>query len=138
MYPDGGDMSVKHFTILASPDGKWALPDSDELLDLLGDPDPDYDAVAFAVKNLGFIKLRILPQSVMEIEVHPRNVGFRAVQAVQEQLLLSSRVKLYVIKYLDQTWRSEISPSVDHTIRRLSELCCAAAASLGQICESRL
>jgi hypothetical protein len=99
------------------------LPDSDEFLALLGDPDPDYDAAAFAVRNLAFIKLHILPQSIMEIEVHPRNVGFRAIQAVQEQLLLTSQIKLFVIKYLDRRWQSEISPSVEHTIRRLSELC---------------
>jgi hypothetical protein len=114
---------VKHFTILAIQDGKWVLPDSEESLALLGDSDPDYDAVAFAVRNLGFIKLQILPESIMEIEVHPRNVGARAVQAVQEQLLLTSQIKLFVIKYLDQRWRSEISPSVEHTIKRLSELC---------------
>jgi hypothetical protein len=77
---------VKRFTILADPDGKWVFPDSDEFLALLDDPDPDYAAVAFAVINLGFIQLEILPQSFMEIEVHPRNVGFRAVQAVEEQL----------------------------------------------------
>jgi hypothetical protein len=121
---------VKYFTILAIPDGKWVLPDSEEFLALLGDPDPDYDAAAFAVRNLGFIKLQILSGSTMEIEVHPRNVGFRTVQAVQEQLLLTSQIKLFVIKYLDRRWRSEISPSVEHTIRRLSELC---APSTGQL-----
>ena len=117
-------LSVKRFTILADPDGKWVFPDSDEFLALLDDPDPDYAAVAFAVINLGFIKLEILPQSFMEIEVHPRNVGFRAVQAVEEQLLLTSQIKLFVIKYLDRgSWRSAILPSVEHTIRRLSQLC---------------
>jgi len=121
---------MKYFTILAIPDGKWVLPDSDEFLALLGESDPDYDAAAFAVRNLGFIKLQILPGSTMEIEVHPRNVGFRAVQAVQQQLLLTSQIKLFVIKHLDRRWRSEISPSVEHTIRRLSELC---APSTGQL-----
>ena len=65
-----------HFTILATPNGKWVFPDSDEFLAFLGDPDPDYDAAAFAVRNLGFIKLQFLPQ-IIEIEVHSRNVGFR-------------------------------------------------------------
>ena len=121
---------MKHFTILAIPDGKWVLPDSEEFFALLGDSDPDYDAAAFAVRNLGFIKLQILPGSTMEIEVHPRNVGFRTVQAVQEQLLLTSQIKLFVIKYLDRRWRSEISPSGEHTIRRLSELCAPSAGQL--------
>ena len=121
---------MKYFTILAIPDGKWVLPDSDEFLALLGDSDPDYDAAAFAVRNLGFIKLQIFPGSTMEIEVHPRNVGFRAVQAVQEQLLLTSQIKLFVIKHLDRRWRSEISPSVEYTIRRLSELCAPSAGQL--------
>ena len=53
----------------------------------LGDPTPDYDAIAFAVKNLGFIKFQIIEQSIIEIELHPRTVELPALLAVQQQLL---------------------------------------------------
>jgi hypothetical protein len=41
--------------MLITPDGGWVSPDSAEFYTALGDPDPDYDAINFAVKNLGFI-----------------------------------------------------------------------------------
>ena len=80
---------MKQLTILITPDGRWVLPDTPEFLAALGDPKPDYDAIAFAVKNLGFIKLHVIEQSIIEIELHPRNVGLAALLAVQHQLLSS-------------------------------------------------
>lgn len=109
-------------TMLVTPDGQWVLPDTSEFFQALGDPDPDYDAVAFAIKNLGFIKVRIIEQSLIELELHPRNVEVPALLAVQQQLLMS-QVKLFRIKYFDTDWRSEISASAEQVIGRLSELC---------------
>ena len=40
---------MKQLTILITPDGKWVLPDTPDFYAALGDPNPDYDAVAFAV-----------------------------------------------------------------------------------------
>lgn len=101
------------------------LEDSTEFRAALGDPDPDYDAAQFAVKNLGFIKFQILDASIVEIELHPRNVGLPALLAVQQQLL-SSQVRLFRIKYFDTSWRSEIMTAAEPTISRLSELCAPA------------
>jgi hypothetical protein len=113
---------VEHLTILISSEGQWVLPGTSEFLAALGDPDPDYDAVSFAVRNLGFIKFEVIRQSVVEIELHPRNVELPALLAVQQQLL-SSDLRLFRIKYFDSGWHSEISSSVEATIARLSELC---------------
>jgi hypothetical protein len=113
---------VEHMTLLVSPDAEWLLPDSAEFLEALGDPEPDYDAPGFAVKNLGFIKFQMLHESVVEIELHPRNVELPALLAVQEKLL-SCSATLFRIKYFDIAWQSEISSSLEHTIGRLSELC---------------
>jgi hypothetical protein len=113
---------VEHLTILISSEGQWVLPGTSEFLAALGDPDPDYDAVSFAVRNLGFIKFEVIRQSVVEIELHPRNVELPALLAVQQQLL-SSDLRLFRIKYFDAGWHSEISSSVEATISRLSELC---------------
>jgi hypothetical protein len=114
---------VKQFTILVTPDGQWVLPDTPEFFAALGDPNPDYDAVAFAVKNLGFIRFQVIEHSIVEIELHPRNVELSALLAVQQQLL-SSEVRLFRVKYFNKgCWNSEISSSVSQVIERLSELC---------------
>src|SRR2546429_1196595 len=108
--------------MLVTPDGRWVFPDSEEFLALLGDAAPDYDAISFAVKNLGFIKFQFLEQSIIEVELHPRNVELQALLAAQQQLL-SARIKLFRIRYFDTAWHSEISSSAEQTVARLSELC---------------
>src|SRR5262245_9235185 len=111
--------------MLVTFDGQWMLADSPEFLAVLGDPNPDYDAASFAVKNLGFIKFQVLDGSIVEIELHPRNVELPALLAVQQQLL-SSQARLFRIKYFDTTWRSEIMTASEPAITRLSELCAPA------------
>jgi hypothetical protein len=111
--------------MLVTADGEWLLPDTPQFFEALGDPDPDYDSIAFAVKNLGFIKFQVLGNSIVEIDLHPRNVELPALLAAQQQVL-SSNVKLFRIKYFDTKWRSEISSSVEDIIARLSELCAPA------------
>jgi hypothetical protein len=113
--------------MLVTSDGQWVLEDSAEFLAALGDPNPDYDAASFAVKNLGFIKFQVLDGSIVEIELHPRNVQLPALLGVQQQLL-SCQVRLFRIKYFDMAWHSEIMTSVTPTISRLSELCAREAA----------
>ena len=107
--------------MLVTPDGQWIFPQSEEFHAALGDPDPDYDAVAFAVKNLGFIKFQVIEKSIVEIELHPRNVELPALLAVQQQLLVSE-VRLFRIRYFDSAWQSEISSSAEATVERLSQL----------------
>src|SRR6202048_4569970 len=108
--------------MLVTPDGRWVFPNSEEFLTALGDPAPDYDAISFAVKNLGFIKLQIIGQSIIEIELHPRNVELPALLAAQQQLL-SARIKLFSIRFFDTAGLWEISSSAEHPISRLSALC---------------
>ena len=102
---------MKSLTMLVTQDGHWVLPGSDEFLAALGDPNPDYDAVGFAVRNLGFIKFQVLDRIVTEIELHPRNVDLRALLAL-EKLLGEAGTNLFRIKYLDNEWRSEITASI--------------------------
>jgi hypothetical protein len=113
---------MQGLTILVTPDAQWILPDTAEFFEALGDPNPDYDAVAFAVKNLGFIKYQVVGNSIVEVELHPRNVELLALLAVQHEIV-RSEVRLFRIKYFDTEWHSEISSSVEHVITRLSELC---------------
>jgi len=113
---------VERLTMLVTPDGRWVFPNSEEFLSLLGDDAPDYDAVSFAVKNLGYIKFQIIQKSIIEIELHPRNVQLPALLAAQQQLLQVG-IKLFRVRYFDMAWHSEISSSAESTVARLSELC---------------
>lgn len=109
-------------TMLIAPDGQWVSSDTREFFEALGGPAPDHDAVAFAVKNRGFIKFRVIEESLIEIELHPRNVELLALLAAQQQLV-TTPVKLFRIKFFDTEWRSEISASAEQVVARLSELC---------------
>ncbi len=113
---------MQQLTMLVTPDAQWVLPDSPEFFEALGDPDPDYDSIAFAVKNLGFIRFQVVERSIVEVELHPRNVELPALLAVQQEIV-RSEVRLFRVKYLDEIWRSEISSSREHVVARLSELC---------------
>src|SRR5215831_11270845 len=98
---------VKRLTMLVTPAGRWVVENSTEFLEALGDPNPDYDSTLFAIKNLGFIKFQMIDNSIVEIELHPRNVTLPALLAVQQQVI-SSHVKLFRIRYFDTSWQSEI------------------------------
>src|SRR5579884_955033 len=111
--------------MLVTPEGQWVLPGSGEFAEALGDPDPDYDAEGFAVRNLGFIKFSIIERTIVEIELHPRNVAFAALLVVQQQIQ-SCGVKLFRIRHFTAAWQSEITSSAEQAIVRLSELCAPA------------
>jgi hypothetical protein len=113
---------MQHLVMLATSEGQWVSPGTAEFFAALGDSDPDYDPLSFAVKNLGFIKFEVLDPSIVQIELHPRNVTLPALLAAQQQLS-SCPFKLFRIKYFETDWKSEISSSAEHTIARLSELC---------------
>ena len=113
---------MKHLTIMVTPDAQWVLPHTPEFFQALGDPEPDYDSIAFAVKNLGFIRYQVMGRSIVEIELHPRNVELPALLAVQNEIV-RSEVQLFRIKFFDTEWHSEISSSAERVVARLSELC---------------
>lgn len=113
---------MKHLTMLVTPTGQWVLENSSEFFAALGDSDPDYDAVSFAVKNQGFVKFQVHDQSIIEIEIHPYSVELPALLTVQQQLM-TSNVRLFRIRYFISSWKSEILSDRDLAISRLSELC---------------
>lgn len=116
---------MQRLTMLISPEAQWLLPDTPEFFEALGDPDPDYDAIGFALRNLGFIKYQVVERSIVELELHPRYVSLPALLLAQEEVL-RSKVNLFRIRYFDTTWHSEISSSSEQVIARLAELCAPA------------
>lgn len=119
---------MQSLIMLVTRDGRWVLPDSGEFLEALGDPNPDYDAIGFAVRNLGFVKFQVLDRIVTEIELHPRNVGRAAIAAVGK-LVIEAGTRLFRLRYLTDDWHSEIFPGPEATMDRLAELCAPAFAA---------
>jgi hypothetical protein len=109
-------------SLFVTPDGGWVRERSREFFVALGDSDPDYNASLFAVKNLGFIVIRVSPESLVEIKLHPRNVTAAALASIQH-LLPSVQSDLFRISYFKEDWVSEAVPSAAQTICRLSEIC---------------
>jgi hypothetical protein len=108
--------------LFVTPDGAWVRERSREFFVALGDTDPDYDASLFAVKNLGFIVVRVSPRSLVDIKLHPRNVTAATLLSIQH-LLPSIQSDLFRISYLKENWVSETASSAAKTICRLSEIC---------------
>ena len=107
--------------VLVTPTGDWVREGSREFLALLGDPDPDYDAALFAVRNLGFIAVR-RHEAMLDVILHPWNAEPGAVDAVVA-MLGSSTARLFKITHLDDRWRHETVTTARDAAARIVELC---------------
>jgi hypothetical protein len=117
---------IPKLEMLISADGLCFRSDNKELMvELLGDPNPDYNATLFAVKNLGFVNFgRTGP--LLKIAVHPRNAAWPAVDAMIA-IIGSSDAGLFTIIYLSELgWRQETTSSHRDACSRLLELCASA------------
>jgi hypothetical protein len=113
---------VPSITMLVTPEGEYVLPDAANIVAAAETADRDDDPVSQAVKNRGFIRLQMIEDAIVEVELHPHNVKLAALLAVQQQLQTTD-MRLFRIKYFDTEWQSEICSSAERTIARLSELC---------------
>ena len=113
--------------VIVGPNG-WFYQNSPEFLRELGDPAPNYDAVLFAVRNLGFVRLESFAV-LLEITLNPKHVEERTLQRVQ-RLLPASNAELFRVRYLDICWRSETLASARDASVRLFDLCAAAVMAM--------
>jgi hypothetical protein len=118
-------------TLLATPEGRWLHADSARFFALLGETAPDYDGVLFAVKNLGFIALRMRLGLPVEIVLHPHNAAPNAL-AVVFRMLRGSRLQPVRIRHLQTAWQQETVWSPEEAISRLRELCRLPASRVAQ------
>lgn len=107
--------------MLVTPDGRWVFPGSPEFFSALGDLDPDYNAEAFAIKNLGFIGFTI-HAGLIDIKLHPRVVTDAAMRSVERQVRASSARK-FSISFCDESLRIEWIASAEAALARLAQLC---------------
>lgn len=115
-------LEAQKFAILIGPDGRWFHKHSPEFFAHLGDYNPDYDSILFAVRNLGYVEFVRYNSSLVEITLHPLNVENSTLQSVQNYISLS-QAKLFMIRHLDCVWKSEIANSARDAIVKIFQLC---------------
>ncbi|HEX3861935.1 MAG TPA: hypothetical protein VHY35_09625 [Stellaceae bacterium] len=113
---------------LISPTGRWFAEGGSEFLREIDDPSPDYDASLFAVKNLGFVRVRQY-SALTEITLHPTVAAVAAIDAAISTLSLSP-AKLFRVKHLQAEWHDELKRSAGCTAARLAELSIAVPGGL--------
>ena len=121
-------------TMLATADGRWIGADSAELLEAIGDRNPDFDPVGFAVRNLGFIQFDSYGDSFAQITLFPKRVAAAALAAVQDRIL-SGPPCVFRIDQLDaeaKQWHQELAMNPNEAIGRLNLLCGALVAAASQ------
>jgi hypothetical protein len=112
-------------TFLVSPIAEWLADGSDELHSAIGYTEPDFDASGFAVKNLGFIRVLVIGENLVEVTLHPRNAESAAVASVSSRLR-DTRAVLYRLRYLTTHWQSEVFSNAQQLINRMLLLCSPA------------
>jgi len=120
---------MQHVSLLATAEGEWIPSDSAALLDLLGDPAPDFDPVGFVVRNLGFVQYELFADNFAQITLFPKRVAMPALRAVQQRIL-DGPVRVFRLDYLDdetKRWTQELAMNPREAIGRLNRLCGAYA-----------
>lgn len=116
---------MQHVSLLATGEGRWIPADGAALLDLLGDPKPDFDPVGFVVRNLGFVQYEVFADSFAQITLFPKRVTLQALAAVQRRIL-SDTVRVFRLDYLDdetKLWTQELAMNPREAIGKLNRLC---------------
>src|SRR5690242_4049494 len=110
---------------LMGADGCVMAADSpDFLVSVLADPEPDYDAPLFAVKNLGFVLFRRYAE-LLEITVRPAAVEPRAVISSLANIA-SSNAEIFRIKHLQADWHVEHAAQPREASAKFLQLCHSA------------
>ena len=132
--------------IFVAPNGAWMREGSDEFFAALGDPSPDYDAPLFAIKNLGFIFVRVAAAPVVDITLYPRNVEPAALRSIQHWLQ-SFQFSSFRLNYMKDRWISEILTTPAQLMCRLFEIsalkiaddaCSFEASAAGNLAADRI
>jgi len=116
---------MEHVSLLATADGRWIPADGAALLQLLGDPEPDFDPVGFVVRNLGFVQYEAFADSFAQITLFPKRVALPALDAVRRRVL-SGDVRVFRLDYLDdetKRWTQELAMNPREAVGKLNRLC---------------
>jgi hypothetical protein len=107
---------------VVAEDGSWHLAEDPLLLARIGFSDPKIDAVGYAVRNMGFLRVFLPASGELAIAVHPRAAAPAAVIAVAERLAGVEDRSVRVLR-LEDRWVSQLHEDGTAAARALCELC---------------
>jgi hypothetical protein len=103
--------------------GEWLREADPRLAAEIGFSDTKIDAVGFAVRNMGFVRVAFGDPGTLTIAFHPRNAEPTAINSLLKRIE-AMNVRQIDIRFLaEDKWQSEMFTSGPHAMRRIRMLC---------------
>jgi hypothetical protein len=103
--------------------GEWFTEDDARLLDEIGFSDPAIDAIGYAIRNLGFVRVSFNKPGLVAIELHPRNCDPAAIQSVAKRIQTIDLGRFEVRHLVDDGWVADVFPTGTAAVAKIRALC---------------
>ncbi len=104
--------------------GEWLRETDPRLRSEIGFTDPKIDAVGYAVRNMGYVKVSFGdPAGTLTVTFHPRNVGAAAITSVVQRIEGTHPKRVDLQHLGDEGWISESFLNSTAALRRMRTLC---------------
>jgi hypothetical protein len=117
-----GPVVLSNGSYLVSPMGEWFSEDDQRLKGVIGLTDPALDAIGYAVRNMGFIRVSLGNPRDVTITLHPRNSEAGAINAAALYLGTLGSGRFHVRSLGPDGWVSEILPDGPSAARKVAWL----------------
>jgi hypothetical protein len=118
-----GAPTIDAGSYMVSYRGEWLREADPRLKAEIGFTDPTLDAIGFAVRNLGYVKVSLGEPGTATIALHPRNAGSAAILSVVQRLERMDLAGVELRTLGDEGWVSEGFPNGAAALRRMKTLC---------------
>jgi hypothetical protein len=103
--------------------GEWLRETDPRLRSEIGFTDPKIDAIGYAVRNMGYVKVSFGDANVLTVAFHPRNAGAAAIQSVAQRIEGTAPKRVDLRHIGDEGWVSESFLNSTAAVRRMKTLC---------------
>jgi hypothetical protein len=118
-----GAMKIEAGSYVISYRGEWLREEDPQLRAEIGFTDPKIDAIGYAVRNLGYLKVSFTDPGMLTIVFHPRNAGAAAVMSAAERIESLGPKRVDLRHLADEGWISESFLNSTAALRRMKTLC---------------
>ena len=103
--------------------GEWLRESDPRLADEIGFVDTKVDAVGFAVRNMGFVRIAFGDPGSLTIAFHPRNAEVPAIRSLVKRIEAMTVMRIELRYLAEDKWVGEIFASGPDAMRRVRMLC---------------
>lgn len=118
---DGPTIGTGSYVV--SSRGEWMRDADPRVRTEIGFTDPAVDAVGYAVRNMGYVRVSFGGPGALGIALHPRNAEPGAIMSVVHRVASLDLAQVELRYLADEGWISEFFSSGDAALRRLKTLC---------------